>query len=70
MRQRLKEARVAAGLTQEQTAEKLSISLVYYQKIESGSRTGSVELWDALEDLFNIHQRVLRVDMSDTRGNQ
>ena len=36
MRKQLKEARMRAGLTQQQMAEKLDISLVYYQKIEAG----------------------------------
>lgn len=59
-RRNLKEARKAAGMTQQQVADKLNISLVYYQKIEQGTRTGDFDVWDALEDLFNIHQRKLR----------
>lgn len=60
MRKNLKEARQKAGMTQQEAADKLGISLVYYQKIEQGSRTGDFEIWDSLEDLFNIHQRKLR----------
>lgn len=60
MRQKLKEARQKAGMTQQQVADKVGISLVYYQKIEQGSRTGDFEIWDNLEDLFNTHQRKLR----------
>lgn len=60
MRKNLKEARQKAGITQQQVADKIGISLVYYQKIEQGSRTGDFEIWDSLEDLFNIHQRKLR----------
>ena len=60
MRKNLKEARQKAGITQQQVADHLGISLVYYQKIEQGSRTGDFELWDNLEDLFNLHQRELR----------
>lgn len=59
-RDNLKEARHKAGMTQQEAADKLGISLVYYQKIEQGSRTGDFEIWDSLEDLFNIHQRKLR----------
>lgn len=29
-------------------------------KIEQGTRTGDFDIWDELEDLFNIHQRKLR----------
>ncbi len=60
MRKQLKEARMRAGLTQQQMAEKLDISLRYYQNIEAGERTGDFTLWDALEDLLGIHQRKLR----------
>lgn len=60
MRENLKKARKDAGMTQQQVADKLGISMVYYQKIEQGSRTGDFEIWDSLEDLFNIHQRKLR----------
>lgn len=60
MRENLKNARKEKGLTQQNVADQLGISLVYYQKIEQGSRTGDFEIWDSLEDLFNIHQRKLR----------
>lgn len=60
MRKQLKEARMRAGLTQQQMADKLNISLVYYQKIEAGERTGDFTIWDRLEDITGIHQRILR----------
>ncbi len=60
MRENLKNARKAANMTQQQVADKIGISLVYYQKIEQGSRTGDFEIWDSLEDLFSVHQRKLR----------
>lgn len=60
MRKNLKEARRAAGLTQQQMADRLDISLNYYQKIEAGERTGDFVLWDTLEDITGIHQRKLR----------
>ena len=60
MRKNLKEARQKAGMTQQQVADQIGVSLVYYQKIEQGSRTGDFVIWDRLEDLFNIHQRKLR----------
>ena len=59
-RENLKAARKAAGMTQQQVAEKLGISERYYQHIEAGHRTGDFTLWDMLEDLFNVHQRKLR----------
>lgn len=65
MRENLKKARQTAGMTQQKTADLLGISLRYYQQIEQGTRIGDFEIWDSLEDLFNVHQRKLR-EMSGT----
>lgn len=72
-RENLRKARKEAGLTQQQMADKLKISLVYYQKIEDGSRTGDFAIWDMLEDITGIHQRILREIPGkhlDQEGNQ
>ena len=60
MRERLKKARQDAGLTQQELADRLGISLRHYQNIESGNRTGDFMIWDQLEDITGIHQRKLR----------
>lgn len=60
MRENLRKARKEKGMTQQQVADSLGISLVHYQKIEQGSRTGDFKIWDNLEDLFDVHQRKLR----------
>ena len=60
MRKNLKEARQRAGMTQQQMADILHISLRYYQNIETGDRTGDFAIWDMLEDITGIHQRKLR----------
>lgn len=60
MRKKLKEARQRAGMTQKQVAEYLGMTERAYQRIESGERIGTIETWDLLEDLFKIHQRILR----------
>ncbi len=60
MRKNLKEARQRAGMTQREVAEYLGITARAYQRLESGERIGEIESWDALEDLFDIHQRELR----------
>lgn len=65
MRENLRQARLDNGMTQRQVAEYLEISENYYQMIEYGKRIGDVELWDSLEDLFGIHQRVLRKITTD-----
>ena len=62
MRKNLKEARQRAGMTQRQVAEYLGISERRYQDIEYGKTLGSINHWDALEDLFQIQQRQLRKD--------
>ena len=65
MRENLKKARQEAGMTQQEVADKLGISLRAYQQIERGEYIGKIKHWDALEDLFSIHQRVLREVMPD-----
>ena len=60
MREKLKQARKAAGMTQQQVADYLGITVVAYKRIEYGQRIGKIKMWDRLEDLFKVHQRVLR----------
>ena len=60
MRENLKNARKAAGMTQQQMADKLGIGLRHYKKIESGETLGSIALWDDMEDILETNQRVLR----------
>lgn len=60
MRENLRAARKAKDMTQQEMADKLGISLRYYQQIEAGDRTGDFEIWDVLEDFTGIHQRTLR----------
>lgn len=69
MRSNLKKARQDAGLTQQNMADKLGISLRYYQSIEQGSRTGDFYIWDTLEDITGIHQRILR-EISDSHHDR
>ena len=47
-------------MTQQQMAEYLGISETAYQNIEYGICIGKIKHWDKLEDLFGVHQRVLR----------
>lgn len=60
MRENLRKARKKNSLTQQQVADYLHTDVRYYKQIESGERLGSIKMWDALEDLFSIHQRKLR----------
>ncbi|MCI8285224.1 MAG: helix-turn-helix transcriptional regulator [Firmicutes bacterium] len=70
MRENLKKARKEAGMTQKQVAEYLKVSERHYKYIESGQVVGNIQLWDMLEDLFNIHQRVLREIHHGKEDNQ
>ena len=65
MRKNLKEARQRAGMTQQQMADKLELNLRHYQKIEYGEIGSSFEIWDALEDILGIHQRILRENVNN-----
>ena len=69
MRENLRAARKAAGLTQQQVADRLGIGLRHYKKIERGDTLGSVPLWDDLEDLLGVNQRVLRGIHPDKGGS-
>ncbi|MFG6383428.1 MAG: helix-turn-helix transcriptional regulator [Lachnospiraceae bacterium] len=60
MRKNLKEARKKAGMTQKEVAKYLGITLRSYQRMEDGNFIGKIKHWDKLEDLFKIHQRILR----------
>lgn len=60
MRIKLRQARIEKGLTQQQVADELYLSIRQYQRIETGKAQGSIDTWDRLEDLFNIPQRKLR----------
>lgn len=60
-RENLKKARQKAGMTQKEVAEYLGITLRSYQRIEDGQMLGKIRNWDALEDLFKVHQRKLRM---------
>ena len=71
MRKNLKEARQRAGMTQREVAEYLEISVTAYQNIEYGKMMGSIRLWDKMEDLFRVNQRVLReVNLPVPSNNQ
>ena len=60
IRANLQNARRHEKLTQCDMARTLGISENHYQAIELGRQLGSIKVWDALEDLFNIPQRQLR----------
>ena len=70
MRENLKNARKAANMTQQAMADKLGIDGRYYKSIESGERLGAIWIWDMLEDLLKVNQRVLRETRPDIVDSQ
>lgn len=70
MRKNLRNARKAAGLTQQTIAGKLGIHERYYKSLESGERLGGIWMWDRLEDLLGVNQRVLREIHPGPKDNQ
>ena len=68
LRKNLQAARKASGLTQQAMANMLGLTLNHYQKIEYGKLGGSFAVWDALEDLLGVHQRILREFSSNRPG--
>lgn len=65
MRENLRKARKEKGLTQQQMADRLGLTLGHYQKIEYCYLKGSFEVWDVLEDMLGIHQRILRENIDN-----
>lgn len=51
---RIKCLRLGVGLTQEQLAEKMNISVAYISKIEKSQQTGPIELAVELSELFEV----------------
>lgn len=70
MREKLRQARKLKGMTQQAMADRLSLSLRQYQRIECGDAYGTFEMWDDLEDLFNVHQRILRERSTIRHGKE
>ena len=69
MRTILKNARLKKGMTQEQVARAIGVTLRTYIRFENGPVDGSCSTWIALEDLFGVSLRDLRKDF-DENGNE
>lgn len=53
-RQRLKDARKAAGLTQDEAGAALGLSRAFLSDIEKGKKTGSLDTLIQLAELYNV----------------
>ena len=52
--QRIQEARVTRGITQEEFAEEIDVSHSYYQKLERGVRTCSLDILVSIAEHLNV----------------
>lgn len=68
MGDRIKEARRKAGLTQEQLAEKVDISLTYVSEIERGLKLPSISVFIKLIEVLNVSADYLLRDSVSTRN--
>jgi len=64
-RERLKGARTASGLTQEQAAERMGLSLGGYRKLESGEREFDLEYIGRAARAFGVSRRVFLADETE-----
>ena len=52
--QRIREARMSRGITQEEFAEEIDVSPSYYQKLERGVRTCSLDILVSIAEHLNV----------------
>ena len=52
--QRIQEARMSRGITQEEFAEEIDVSPSYYQKLERGVRTCSLDILVSIAEHLNV----------------
>jgi transcriptional regulator with XRE-family HTH domain len=60
MRVELKKARKKVNLTLAVLARLAGVSESYLSRLESGSKSGSVHIWDRLEGILGVRQQELR----------
>lgn len=67
--ERLRSLRISKDMTQEETAERLGISLRYYQMLERGEKVGSVDMLIAVSDIMGCSlDYLLRGRVEETAG--
>ena len=67
MGNRIREARKARGLTQEQLSEKINITLEYMSQIERGLKTPSMQVFIKLVETLDVSADYLLRDTVSTR---
>ena len=68
MGDRIREARKQQGLTQEQLAEKVDITLEYISQIERGLKTPSMQVFIKLVEVLDVSADYLLRDSVSTRN--
>ena len=66
---RIKELRTDKGLTQEQLAEKIGISINYLAKIETGKQTGTIDLAIDFAMYFDVSLDDLLLGKNEFNGS-
>lgn len=61
----LRKYRLERGWTLDYVAKQIGVTKTAIHDLEVGKRIGSIPVWDALEDLFNLPQRQLREKAPD-----
>lgn len=67
--ERLRKIRSEKWFTQEETADRLNISLRYYQMLERGENVGSVDLLISLSDIMDCSLDYLLKGRMNDEGN-
>ena len=68
--QRIRKARKALNLTQEELAEKCDLSTAHIGHIERGTRALSIESLITLSQILNVSTDYLLLDVSNTSANK
>lgn len=64
----LKTIRLDKGMTQQEVANMIGISITSYNLIEQGRKIGRIETWKKLQLLFNINDIDMWNLIKDKRG--
>ena len=67
--QRIRKARKACGLSQEELAERVGISVTHLSHIETGNTKMSLEIFFKLSEELNVHTDDLLRDRPNTDAN-
>lgn len=64
----IKTIRQDLGLTQQEVADKIGISITSYNQIEQGKMVARLETWKRLQDVLNINDSEMWQLINNTRA--